>query len=289
MRINTYRPRPESVTIKPGPLGLDYYARNDIHAHWFGGNPLLSAFWTAFAGQFPQGERFLIASVRLFRDQVTDKTLQKDISGFIGQEAHHAVEHTALNAFFTSQNLPTDRIDRQTGWVIRNVLLKMSKKNQLAATAALEHFTSMFGDLVLINPELLDSLPESIKPVFLWHAIEETEHKAVAFDVYQAVIGGYWRLMGIYVFTTTLLVINSTWFALGLMARNGSLFRLGAHLSALNWMFGFGKGHGYVRRMLPELFTFFRPSFHPWQRDNSANIVQWKPVLEEMLQHAHRR
>ncbi|GAB3378283.1 metal-dependent hydrolase [Lysobacter fragariae] len=276
--------RPDNVSITPRRLGIDYGAKQDIRAdNWFNNNTVLTAFWTAFAGQFPRGERFLIDSVRLFRDQVTDKGLQKDIGGFIGQEAHHAQEHAALNDFLEQHGIPTARIDRQVDWVMKKLQRYQSKKQQIAATAGLEHFTSMFGDMTLSNPEILDCLPDTIRPMFLWHSIEETEHKAVAFDVYQAVDGSYPRLIAIYLFNTALLIATTLFFTTSVMISNRSLFNLRDWVGALHWMFGFGPRAGYFRKMLPEYFEFFRRDFHPWQRDNSAQIAQWKPVLEEML------
>jgi predicted metal-dependent hydrolase len=287
---HTTSTRPDNVSITPRRLGVDYAAKQDIGANdWFFSNTVLTAFWTAFAGQFPRGERFLIDSVRLFRDQVTDKGLQKDIAGFIGQEAHHAQEHAALNDFLAVNGVPTARIDRQVDWVLKKMQRFMSEKQQMASTAGLEHFTSMFGDMTLSNPEILDGLPGSIKPMFLWHSIEETEHKAVAFDVYQAVDGSYPRLMAMYLFNTALLLATTLFFTASLLISSRALFNLRQWAGAMNWMFGFGPRAGYFRKMLPEYFEFFRRDFHPWQRDNSAQIAEWKPVLEEMLAQAKFR
>ena len=54
-------------------------------------------------------------------------------------------------------------------------------------TAALEHFTATLAEMILSDPEARDMFgDETVKNLFLWHALEEAEHKAVAFDVYKA-------------------------------------------------------------------------------------------------------
>ena len=273
--------RPRAVAIKPAPLG--YSIPDGLPAYWFANDPVLTKFWTAFCGQFPQGERFLIHSVRLFRDQIQDPQLQKDVSGFIGQEAHHAQAHEALNQLLGRNGVPTERVDAQVKKILELICKFSSERDQMAMTAALEHFTSMFGSLTLEHPEVMDDVHPSIRPLFLWHAIEESEHKAVAFDLYQAVDGSYARLMRAYLVSTTLLALTTGYLTASLMASDRSLFKPWSWGKGLRWMFGYGKRAGYMRRMLPEYLDFFRRDFHPWQHDNSAQIAQWKPVLAQML------
>lgn len=272
--------RPPAVSIIPQRMGFSYDA--ETPRYWYADDPFMTAFWTAFAGQFPQGEKFLIQSVRLFRDHVQDKDLQKDISGFIGQEAYHAQEHIALNQFLAGRGVPTERMDRQVKWVLDVICHIFSERDQMATTAALEHFTSMFGSLVLENPELMEEVHPSIRPLFLWHAIEETEHKGVAFDLYKAVDGSHARLMRAYIISTVLLLMTTAYFQTSLLASYRSLFKFRSYGKGLRWMFGYGPRAGYLRKMLPEFLDFFRRDFHPWQHDNSAQIDAWKPVLQNL-------
>ena len=55
----------------------------------------------------------------------------------------------------------------------------------------MEHFTATLAELVLTNEEIRDLMgDDAVRDLFVWHALEESEHKAVAFDVYKAVGGG---------------------------------------------------------------------------------------------------
>lgn len=273
--------RPSGVTIKPYKLGLTY--QQTLTPHIYADNPLLSAMFNALSAQFPAGERFLIQSVRLFQEQITDTELKKDARGFIGQEAHHANEHEQLSLALKQAGIPTDMIEKHTEWILEKICSTMSAKNQLAATAALEHFTAMLGSLFLSNPNVAEEVHPTLKPLFIWHAIEESEHKAVAFDVYHNTIGSYPRLMLAYLWTSSLLTIVTSYYMTRIMLKEGSVFNIGANLKGLNWMFGFGKNNGHLRRMLPEYFSFFRPNYHPWATDNSADIFYWKRVLDKLI------
>lgn len=277
--------RPAAVSITPRKLGHSY---EDVPHNWYAGNPFLTAAFNALSAQFPPGERFLIQSARLFRDRVTDPQLKKDVAGFIGQEAHHATEHAQLSASLEKLGVPTGEIETQIQWLLDALCKLMSEKDQMAATAALEHFTSMLGSMVLANPDIMEEVHPSMRTLFIWHAIEESEHKAVAFDLYQAVDGSYPRLMFSYVWTTVLLTAVTAYYQTRLLAKDRSLFKVRSTLKGLNWMFGFGRNNGHFRRLLPEYLDFFRPDFHPWQHDNSAEIAYWKEVLEKMQAEGKR-
>src|SRR5690625_3653524 len=278
--------RPAQVSIIPQKLGLDY--RQGLAPNFYANNVFLSAMFQALSAQFPAGERFLIASVRMFQPYITDEALAQDARGFIGQEAHHAKEHEALNQALKAIGIPTDHIERNTQWLIDNISTHLSPENQMAATAALEHFTAMLGSLVLSNPSLFEEVHPSFRALFIWHAIEESEHKAVAFDVYQNTIGSYPRLMAAYLWTSSLLVLATSYYTVRIMVKDGSIYNLKAILQGLNWMFGVGSNGGHFRRMIPEYFTFFRPNYHPWEKDNSLQINHWKKVLNELLEEKKR-
>src|SRR4029077_10225206 len=150
------------------------------------GDLILSHLAAALSAVFPDGEDFFVRSVRRFRDQVSDPGLKRQVGGFIGQEAVHGREHRAFNNRLDQLGYPTKRFERFTkkGLAIRERLL--SPKSNLAATAALEHFTATLAELLLTSEETRRLFGhEEVKNLFLWHALEESEHKAVAFDVYQ--------------------------------------------------------------------------------------------------------
>src|SRR5579872_1005740 len=103
----------------------------------------------ALSAVFPDGEDFFVRSVRHYRDQISDPQLKRQVAGFIGQEAMHGREHRAFNDRLDQLGYPTKKVERVTkfGLELRERLLPA--KSNLAATAALEHFTATLAELVL--------------------------------------------------------------------------------------------------------------------------------------------
>ena len=83
----------------------------------------------------------------------------------------------------------------------------MPAKLRLAYTAALEHYTATIAEALLSKPEAQALLGDTeVRSILLWHALEESEHKAVAFDAYRAVGGTErMRLWGFRIMTVGLL------------------------------------------------------------------------------------
>src|SRR3954470_16785194 len=162
-----------------------------IPKHFAGGGDLLASHVTAgLSAVFPDGEDFFVRSVRHFRDQITDPELKRQVAGFIGQEAMHGREHRAFNARLAELGYPTRQVERFTRWGLETREKIAPAKANLAATAALEHFTATLAELVLSDEETREAFGHpAVRDLFLWHALEESEHKAVAFDVYKAVGG----------------------------------------------------------------------------------------------------
>jgi predicted metal-dependent hydrolase len=167
-----------------------------------GGDPIQSHLAASLSSVFPDGEDFFVRSVRHYRDQITDPALKKQVAGFIGQEAMHGREHRVFNDKLAELGYPTKPIERFTRKGLELRTKYAPPIANLAATAALEHFTATLAELVLSNEETRDLFGhDEVRNLFLWHALEESEHKAVAFDVFKAVGGSermrVWTMKGI--------------------------------------------------------------------------------------------
>src|SRR5437879_1586880 len=126
----------------------------DLPRHYAAdGDLIASHIAAALSAVFPDGEDFFVRSVRHFRDQVTDPALKRQVAGFIGQEAMHGREHRAFNDRLDQLGYPTKRFERLTkrGLAIRERFLPPI--SNLAATAALEHFTATLAELLLSSEE----------------------------------------------------------------------------------------------------------------------------------------
>lgn len=258
---------------------------------------------------FPPTERFFIAAVRAYEGKVTDPLLREQMRGFIHQEAMHNKVHLACNAMLARDNPNCRRAERVTVSTFA-VLGRMPRAFRLSLSSALEHFTSMAADTLLHYPEEFSSIvPPEVARMWLWHAAEETEHKAVCFDVHRAVLGSgplayFNRLFGMMfatpLFLFVLLAITAA--VLGNRRRGEAAAQTAVVAEsspekspptesppAENPASGpaatsdaerfVGRGMlGLLYELVPWrlYFSYYRPSFHPWDHDNSGFVEAWK-------------
>lgn len=76
---------------------------DDIPRFWFGDDPFRTRIFDALSLTFPEGERYFIESVRLFRDKIEDPELQQKVKDFIRQEAQHGIAHDKMNDLMKSK------------------------------------------------------------------------------------------------------------------------------------------------------------------------------------------
>jgi len=247
------------------------FAYPDSTEHWMAGDRVLTRFMEALSMLFPEGERFFVESVTRYRDRIVDPVLLKQVTAFAAQEGMHAAEHHKYNV--RAAGALAEGYEGIAGH-LRSPLARriLSPMNRLAITVALEHFTAIMADELLKNPayeKLMD--PEHAK-LWLWHAVEETEHKAVAFDVYRAVGGGYVRRAAVMQIITLLFIAAAARLLAGLLWNDGA----GKRPTMARFIEVGFVSPGFFRNCFPAWLDYFRPGFHPWQRENSALIQAWK-------------
>lgn len=251
---------------------------HDVPKHFAAQGDLIeSHLAAALSAVFPEGEDFFVRSVRHFRDQVTDTELKRQVAGFIGQEALHGREHRAFNDRLDELGYPTTRVERIIKRLITTRERLLSPKSNLAATAAYEHFTATLAELLLTSQEARALFGhKEVRNLFLWHALEESEHKAVAFDVYRAV-GGSERMR-----VVTMKVLRYT-FVIGMAAQvSASLLGDRATYRRSNlrrsWR-RFRESPVVSREVWDRLREYDEPGFHPDDRDTTALVERWQDEL----------
>jgi hypothetical protein len=250
----------------------------DVPRHFAAdGDLILSHVAVALSAVFPDGEDFFVRSVRQFRDQITEPELRRQVAGFIGQESMHGREHRVFNDRLAELGYPTKRIERHTRGLLGFCERHRSAKANLATTAALEHFTATLAELVLTSEETRGHFGhDAVLDLFVWHALEESEHKAVAFDVYRAVGGSErLRVMTMQVLRFGFVAWMALHISLSLLAdpatyRPGNLRR--------SWR-TFWNSPLVSRALWRQLGDYNRPGFHPDDRDNTELVAQWREAL----------
>ena len=159
----------------------------DVPRYWFAGDPFLTRMFDALSLTFPDGERYFIQSVRLFRDQIQDPDLKQRVADFIRQEAQHGIAHDKMNQIMKDQGMPVDQFIQRLNKVFKFELKYRSPQYNIAMTAAAEHLTALMAETFYGEKETLQDAHPYVRALFAWHAIEEMEHRDVAFDVMQQV------------------------------------------------------------------------------------------------------
>ena len=263
-------------TVRTRRVSFEYPAR-DLPRHYVGGDLVMSHVVTNLSSMFPEGEDFFVRSVRSYRDRIVDPELKKQVAGFIGQEAMHGREHRAFNARLQELGYPTWEVDRATKWLLKLGEKVLPKRTQLAVTAALEHYTATLAEVLMADAEARAMLePDEVRSLFLWHAMEESEHKSVAFDVFQEVCGKHYvRVLVMNAVTIGFLaaIVASTTRSLLSDRATLDVRRLVRSLAAL-------RHSPFLRRdVIRHLRSYNKRGFHPDDRDTTALMERWRIEL----------
>jgi predicted metal-dependent hydrolase len=237
--------------------------------HWCAGDAFRTALLNALSMCFPLGEQFFIDSVRKGLQALPpaqQEACRASVQGFIGQEATHRRLHALYNAHLAKLGLE----NRWEQWIQKRLayLEGIDERHWVAATAANEHFTAILADFMLQNPDLLGDDDPRLKTLWLWHAAEESEHKSVAFDLYQALGGSHaWRIRWMRRVTFFFLrdALRQT---IHNLRRDGTLWKWSTWKSGWTTLFG---PRGLVRLTYGPWKEYFRPDYHPGQQDASAS------------------
>lgn len=266
-----------AVEIKPRHMSFPFGEVKD--KFFFGGNSLLTVFAGALSSTFPPGEAEFIESVRNYRDQVKDETLLKQIKGFIGQEGHHSHQHKQANLALQRLGIDAVRLEKHLERDIQKHIKRKSvtPKFRLAMTVGMEHLTAIMAEHVLTTPEALAPLNETVQELLYWHAVEEIEHKAVAFDVYMLCENDQKYLRRVLRLVTVLFSVRIACYMIGLLfwARKMPSWK---DVKGF-WSFMFNKKIGLIPGIRSNYKDYFNEGFHPWDHDNQHLVDMWKEKL----------
>lgn len=263
--------------------GLDFgFSGDDIPKYWLDNDPFKSRMIDAVQATFPDGERYFITTVQAFRNQIDDPKLLEEVKDFSIQEGQHGIVHTEYNQRLSRQGIAIDGFLSHVQKINEVRLKRYSPGYNVAITAALEHFTAMMADLFFARKGMLAGADERVRAMLAWHAIEEMEHKAVAFDVMTKVAKvGYFRrclaMMHIS-FSFTLYTIISPWFMLK-MDKISFGKRVKIYAKGLLWMAHPSKGIFF--RLTKMLLPYYKPSFHPTEIESVHNYQDWLDAYDE--------
>ena len=181
----------------------------------------------------------------------------------------HSKEHHAFHISAQQHGMNPESLEKVTGIVLKGLEKVFSKKLNLLVTVGLEHYTAVLvvSMMETVNEYMTD---KTIRDLWLWHSVEETEHKAVAFDLYEYLYGNGLNayLPRVTIFTLSLILITglSTIYQIVLMKRDKQLSNL------KTWQNFFNFAAKQYKTFIPKFFEYYRYDFHPNQT-NEKNLV----------------
>ena len=261
----------KNLEIKARHMDFPFGSMNALKFH--DDNIYKSSFMAGLSAAFPSGEKEFIDSVRNYRNKVKNPQLIEQIKGFMAQEGHHQYQHRLVNEELDRLGYNTSKVDKMLKKMIDKRLKVLDDKTRLAFTVAAEHVTAIMGSYIINHPEFLDNMEQPFKDLLLWHAVEEVEHKAVAFDVYMECEGDVKYLQKITKISTRLLHYRlfRNMLVLAFGTKHWTSFR--DFKNCMKWMFG---KDGMWRALRKPYKDFFTEGFHPWRDGGEELIIKWQ-------------
>lgn len=247
--------------------------------HWLGGDPYATAFFNALSAVFPRGEAFMIESLRPWQNRVPEE-LAKDVKDFIQQEAAHSREHAGMNRALFRAGYDIEPLDKAIRQLVE-FFGRTDELTKLGATMCIEHITAIVAAEMIADHRHLEGSDAEMRSLWVWHGIEEIEHKAVAFDVWMHATRE-WSPFRRWITRSAMMTaisisffINRTRGQVELMRQDGVGWK-----QALPGIlrYGFTKG-GIGRRVMKPWAQFLKPGFHPWNIDDHELIARGEALI----------
>lgn len=191
------RNRPSDLVIVSRKIDFDPLPFLESNRVWHQDGVVATHFINAFQSMFPEGERVFIDAVRDCTAKYPslvgqDSVLQDDLNHFIEQESRHSVAHDKWTKALVATGYPTmttyDRnLHRFRTWARAH----LDMMTRLSITIGAEQYTASLAKLFSHDrPEMVFRSAPLFQRVFLYHAMEELEHKSVSYDLYRKLHGG---------------------------------------------------------------------------------------------------
>lgn len=252
---------------------------HEIPRFWFGGDPFRTRIFDALSLTFPDGERYFIECVRLYRDQIQDPDLAARVKDFIQQEAQHGIAHDKMNQILIDQGMPVEKFISQVNQRFKHALKRYPKRFNIAITASCEHLTALMATTFFSQQATMQDAHPFIRALFAWHSIEEMEHRDVAYDVMKKV-----AQTPDWMRYTALALVTLMMFGFTIQRTNGLLKQDGFTVvqraqmfqTGLKWLLG---KEGVLTVKKQAYLDWFKSDFHPSQHPVIEQYQLWVDTL----------
>jgi predicted metal-dependent hydrolase len=251
-----------------------------IERFYFDQDPVKTHIFNALNLLFPEGERFFVKSVHRYQQQITQPELLQQMREFAGQEGQHAHQHERFFSVMKRQGYRIGGFLRYFADNCKGSSKKLPPALNLAITAGSEHYTAVLAAAIL-DSGLLERCDATMRDLITWHAVEEIEHKHVAFDVLREVQPHNYPLrVGGFLLATWSLSAHTAYAFNMLMQQDLAAGRVDrAQVAAGRRQLLRGQELKFLRTALVGLLKYLKPGFHPADQDDAELLAQFAPLV----------
>ncbi len=268
------------------------FDKDELDSKFYFQTVLGSAYWQALSIFLTYGEDLVIETARFHRDLVIDPVLKQRVTSLIGQEAIHSKIHEEWNEILKDNRFPVTLYRFLADKVFDHIFLHFPQPMKLSLMAAIEHFTAVIAQHMMVNTDssimammdnpLTRTEDNKTMALWMWHMLEESEHKDIAYDVYQVLSGNYWlRVSGFVLALVTIL---------GLVSLGGIML---PYLRSPRYLISrryyndvkdslkllVGRKYGVFGNNWHHVFDYLRRDFHPNDHDTTEYLEFYKKYL----------
>lgn len=183
----------ENGPLLPKVRKISFEFDTDTPFQWNSANPMFGFAMNSLSFIAPAFERYLVAATRLAIPRIADPRVAAEADAFLRQEAIHAREHRRHTAALTAQYPGLAEVSAELDRRFDELLENRPLEFHLAYAADIEAtFTPMFNVWLRHRDSLFDNGDHRVAPLFLWHFVEEIEHRCSAYVIYNAVVPDPW-------------------------------------------------------------------------------------------------
>jgi predicted metal-dependent hydrolase len=155
------------------------------------GDPEESYETVALSLLLPYLEPYIIRTMKAARKHVTDPALRTDLDRFCAQEGQHYRQHKRFNDAVRAYGLKgLDALEAELDADYQRFSATKSLRWNLAYAEGFEALTTAVAHFSF-ETKAFERIDASVRDLWHWHLVEELEHRAVAFEVYDHVVGSY--------------------------------------------------------------------------------------------------
>ena len=258
----------------------------ELPRYWFDNSPFKTHYFNAISILVPPAENVVIHTIKHCQALVTDPALKAQTAEMIAQENWHSFSHRQYNAWLARIGLPASELN---DWFLKKMLKVKSQvdylvgpKGWLTAVICGEHNAACMMEYFLERPKLLAQMHPHFRQAWVWHFIEEIEHKGTSLDIWHDLKDVYnykrFMLQIAFVFFIVRFKVNHSKMVIRLLQHDKQLWKWKTFKDA--WSFLLGMDGLTVKTLIP-LLRFFKPNFHSWDHDTRYLLEQYAKITEE--------